>query len=89
MPHDRSSPVASEAMLTGTRTYQPITSSVRYAARTIVMSWLLMAAMDRAREAATAPIQPTEQVMCAVRASLRSLGFMITRARLHYVYVKS
>jgi hypothetical protein len=38
------------------------------------------------RKAATAPSQPTEEAICAVRANFRSWGFMVVKRWLLPVY---
>ena len=55
-------------------TNQPLRPMARYAARTSCGSWLMRPATARARNAPTAPSQPTENVMWAVSMNLRSAG---------------
>src|SRR5713226_2948230 len=54
-----------------------IKSIERYAPRTTSASWLVRPAMLRARKAATAPSQPTENATCAVMVNLRTVGVMV------------
>jgi len=58
-------------MLNGTITNHAVTLIARYAPRTSRSSRLTSPAIARARKPQTAPSQPTEKVMCAVRANRR------------------
>src|SRR5688500_17744319 len=58
-------------------TSQAIRSIARYAPRTKAACWLPRPAIARARNVATAPSNPTENVTCAVSATLRTRGDMI------------
>jgi hypothetical protein len=63
VPTDMTSPVSSEARANGTMANQPVSSIATQAARNIGASWLVMPATTSARNATTAPIQPTENVI--------------------------
>ena len=54
--------VSSDARLNGTITNQVVKCIAMYAARTVSFERLLTPAMARARNAATAPRQPTDEV---------------------------